>query len=99
MSLTYTDDTAPMAASSADQGARAMATMARSSRSATKRSDEMENRILFVAAFLICLPVTALAHLLPRTWRHKLLGSAAGGSFIAEARTMASMTVAFAFMG
>jgi hypothetical protein len=99
MSLTYTDDTAPMAAASADQGARRMVPLARSSRGAMKRSDEMENRILFVAAFLICLPVTALAHLMPRAWRHKLLGSAAGGSFIAEARTMASMTVAFAFMG
>jgi hypothetical protein len=99
MSLTYSDNTAPMAATSADQGAGDMATMVRTSRSALKRSDELENRILFVAAFLICLPVTAMAHLLPRAWRHKLLGSAAGGSFVAEARTMASMTVAFAFMG
>jgi hypothetical protein len=87
------------APTASNNGGPAMAAVARVSRLSVRHADERAFRLLWAPAFLVFLLVALIARPLPRVMRERLLGSCAGGSVIAEARAMATMTVSFAFMG
>ena len=69
-------------------------------RASARQADTREYRLICAVAFLFFLPIVTIAHLMPRGFRERMIGSReAGRSVFADARAMVANTIPYAFMG
>jgi hypothetical protein len=67
--------------------------------SRTRKAQEGEFRLIFLASFVIFLLAGIVARLLPPRWRRRVPGQVGYESIFGEAKAAANTFVPFAFMG
>ncbi len=73
--------------------------MTRSDRVRSRRSAEVEYRLIAALTYPVFFVIAALSFALPRSVRTKLPGLDAEGSLFARTRALAGTSIPFVFMG